>query len=137
MASQNEILSAMKMLAEYYGQEPNETQARLFMRLLEPYPGSVLEEAVISHIQASKWYPKVSEIRDLCDNLLPKGQTYQVDSLAAEQIELENEFYDSRQFDAERFERLALQYENSGRLARAEQVRRRAHNFSRAIEQEV
>lgn len=133
MASEAELIKALKLLTEYYGQEPNETQARLFMRLLEAYPGAVVEEAVLAHISASKWYPKVSELRDRCDGLMPRSESYMVDPLAAEQIDLEHEFYDHGNFDPERYEKLARQYENCDRLARAEQVRRRARLFARDL----
>lgn len=136
MATDAEILSSLRLVTEYYGQEVNETQVRLWLRLLEPYPALVIERAVMMHIEHSKWTPKVSEIRDLCDSLTPKNG-YRVDSLVGELLELENAFYSERQLDADAWERLARQFERVGRVERATNTRQRFAHLQAILEREV
>lgn len=136
MATDAEILSSLRLVTEYYGQEINETQVRLWLRLLEPYPALVVEKAVLTHIERSKWPPKVSEIRDLCDSLTPKNG-YRVDSLVGELLELENAFYSERQLDADAWERLARQFDRVGRIERSANTRQRFANLQAILEREV
>jgi hypothetical protein len=136
MAADEEILNAIRLVSEYYGAEPNETQVRLWLRLLEPYPGEVIERAVISHIEHSKWAPKVSEIRDLCDQRMPSN-SYQVDPLAAELLDLEQDFYfNDRRLDVAAWEHLADKFERIGRHERAANTRQRLANLKNILEQE-
>jgi hypothetical protein len=136
MATDAEILSSLRLVTEYYGQEINETQVRLWLRLLEPYPALVIEKAVLTHIERSKWTPKVSEIRDLCDSLTPKNG-YRMDSLVCELLELENAFYDERQLDSTTWERLARQFERVGRVERATNTRQRLANLQAILDLEA
>ena len=136
MANQDEVLNAIRLVTEYYQAQPNETQVRLWIRLLEPYPAEIIESAVLAHIEKSKWQPKVSEIRDLCAELMPKAHSYQVDSMAGELIELENAFYDDRQLDLAAWEGLAQSFERCGRQERAANTRQRLANLQSILEQE-
>ena len=136
MATDAEILSSLRLATEYYGQEVNETQVRLWLRLMEPYPAETIEKAMLSHIEKSKWPPKVSEIRDLCDSLAPKNG-YRIDSLVGELLELENAFYDSRQLDADAWERLARRFERVGRAERAANTRQRFTNLQSILDLEA
>lgn len=135
MATDAEILSLLRLVAEYYGQEVNETQARLWLRLLELYPAPVIEKAVVAHIKRSKWFPKVSEIRDLCAELNPSNG-YRVDSLVGELLQLENAFYEARQLDPPAWERLARRFERVGRTERAANTRQRLANLQAILERE-
>jgi hypothetical protein len=136
MATDSEILSSLRMVTEYYGQEVNETQVRLWLRLLEPYPALVIEKAVVTHIERSKWTPKVSEIRDLCAELNPSNG-YRVDSLVGDLVQLENAFYDARQLDPAAWERLARRFERVGRVERAANTRQRLANLQAILNLEA
>ena len=136
MATDAEILRSLRLATEYYGQEVNETQVRLWLRLMEPYPAETIEKAMLSHIERSKWPPKVSEIRDLCVSMTP-GNDYRVDSLVGELLELEDAFYSKRQLDADVWERLARQFERVGRVERAANTRQRFTNLQAILDLEA
>jgi len=71
MANQSEVLSTLGLLADYYGHEPSDAQLGLYARALSDLDAEVLDYAAGEWIKAGKWYPKVSELRELAAKAHP------------------------------------------------------------------
>jgi hypothetical protein len=66
MATQETIFRILTLLtAEYPEKEVTPETPGLYEALLIDVPDEVLEAAVLDHISKSKWYPKISELRDI------------------------------------------------------------------------
>ena len=67
VASDEEILLLLKALCRIYGTpEGFDISSAIYVELL-PYPLSVLNEAVKQHMRTNKWFPKPSELIELCE----------------------------------------------------------------------
>ena len=67
MATEQEVSETLAMLVDYYeyGDEMTPGKARLYVRSLVDLDSAALVEAVTEHVQASKWFPKISELREI------------------------------------------------------------------------
>lgn len=59
------LLEIISMLSEYYGKELNDTQISIYSKTLSDIPVSILKTTAYDWIAASKWFPKVAELRDM------------------------------------------------------------------------
>ncbi len=63
MATPVEILQQLKILTLYYGNEPSEGKAQLYIDALQDLPAPQLSQAIQRHIQDSPFFPRISELR--------------------------------------------------------------------------
>lgn len=67
MASEREVTDALAPLVDYYdaGAKITPAQVQLYVRALADLDAGVLEEAAAEYVQTGKWFPKVSELREI------------------------------------------------------------------------
>ena len=125
MAEGNEILNTLQILVDYYGKEPTEAQARLYLQTLDDIPADFLTRAALAWIQRSPFFPKVNELRKLAGDLYVGEAQPRSDILGARAVIYEDAFYQDGVLDVEAWERLITDLESVNRSARANQVRRK------------
>lgn len=76
MATEQEIMQCLAMLSAAYPewqkdqpQEPLRQTYRVYVQLLGDLPTDALREATLHHIRESKFFPKVSELRERASKL--------------------------------------------------------------------
>ena len=69
MATRNEIVTVLQRLDISSGTAPDARRCELYIDMLSDIPGDILRQAAKAHIRSSKWYPKISELRELADNI--------------------------------------------------------------------
>lgn len=135
MAKKSEILGVLGTLADYYGIEPNDAQLGLYVRALSDLTPDELEHAAAEHIKVNKWFPKVSELRELAEKRTAQKPP-QRDELEAELYALEDNFFQARQYDPARLEHMAQLYDRVGRESKAAWVREKSRRWAAILEVE-
>lgn len=135
MADEAEILDTLSTLADYFGTEPTDKQLRLYVRALSDLTPDELEHAAAEHIKVNKWFPKVSELRELVEKRTAQ-KSPQRDELEVELYACEDAFYAGRAYDAGRLEHMAYLYEQVGREHKAAWVREKSRRWAAILEVE-
>lgn len=134
---EQQVIEAIQTLAECFRKEPNQTQVRIFVRLLAPYAGECLERAMAQHIESSNWFPTAHELLGHCRKIAAENEVqYQVDPLMAEYFELTEKFYQSGAYIPQEFEALEAKFRNKDRTCMADQVKERARRLE-SIDQQM
>lgn len=133
MANGTDILDVLGTLVDYFAVEPNDAQLRLYVRALSDLTGAELQAAADEYIKTGKWFPKVSELRDIAERL-GKQPALQHDLLEAEVIELKDAFLFDGEYNPARMEAIAVLYERAEREYKAAWVRREAANMAAIAE---
>jgi hypothetical protein len=68
-ASVKEIGVLLQQLCELHKRELSELVVRIYIDVLREQPATVIAAAVRQHIATSKWFPRPSELLDLCKSL--------------------------------------------------------------------
>ena len=141
MSEQNEskelgILGCIRTLSECYRKEPNDSQVRIFLRVLMPFELEIVERATARHIESSTWFPTAHELLGICRQMQAEGQVqYQHDPLMAEYFGLCERFYQTGAYIPQEFERLEKLFRNQGRINMADQLIEKALQFEHINQQ--
>jgi hypothetical protein len=63
LATEQKVINMLEILCETYDKAPGKNQAKVYLRTLKDVDNEHLETAVFDHIAASKFFPRVSELR--------------------------------------------------------------------------
>jgi hypothetical protein len=127
-----DTLSILKRIAIAYPEKRlDKATLQLYQEELADIPISLLDQAVSRHIQVSPWFPHISELRNIAQQIagnidFASLSTPGVDSLALEAHQLETAYFKLGEFDPLAWEKLARQLERCGRIYRAEELRLKA-----------
>lgn len=116
MASSEDIAEVLDTLKAIYDKQPGNIKA--YAWTLAEYDKETLERAAQEHVKASKWFPKPSELVNLCERYKGSGYEHPPHLLV-----LAN-WWD---YAAEELDEWAGRCENAGKLCIAAQLRNRAH----------
>jgi len=64
------IIDSISLFEKNYSKPLDEEVQDLWVVTLRAYPAVVIQKAAIEHVQASKWFPKLSEFCALCEDIL-------------------------------------------------------------------
>ena len=123
MATPNEVLDVIADLNIAYNKELSRVQTEMYIAYLADVPVGLLKDAAEYCIKHNDWYPKISELRKEVERRAGTEDTKSltsVDQLAAQQLEIEQRFFDTGEFDEELWIEIAEQYERLGRTHRVE-----------------
>jgi len=130
-----DTLSILKRIARAYPEKRLEEDTMLvYQEELADIPTPLLAQAASQHIRTSTYFPRVSDLRQTAQQLAGTTQFSTllesgVDYLNLEAHQLENDYFQQGEFDAQVWEKLADQLENVGRLHRAIEVRQKAQRI--------
>ena len=129
MTDPDRLLPLFSLLSLAYPEKRLSSETlQLYLELLSDIPDYLLEAAVRAHIQASPYFPRLSELRSLAQRLAG-GRTFDslppepFDRLAAEAQALEDAFYQEGELDVQAWESLEERFERADRPHRAEHTR--------------
>jgi hypothetical protein len=131
VATQNETAEILKSLTSYYaGQNIERDALQIYLDNLTDVPAWLLAQAARRHIQASTWFPKVAELRQLAAQIAGTHdftllEDLPPDLLYRESRRLEDAFYCQGHFDRQEWDRLAIRYDQAGRTDAAEACRQK------------
>ena len=111
----DQVISVLKLLAEYYNHEPTETQASIYLDALSDLDPVPLQESARRWIRRSPFFPKVSDLLNIA-RTIPKSAP---DTLAYRVQALEDAFYEDRALDPQAWLALADEFERADRPHRA------------------
>ena len=131
MATEKQVIHSLKRLAAYYGREPTDEQAEIYVDLLGDLDAWRLRGAVRGWMQKSPFFPKVSELLELAA-AIPEPQP---DYLAAEASHLADKFYFTGELDQEEWDALIERFEHAERPYRAANLRKRYAIYTAMIAQ--
>jgi hypothetical protein len=121
MATDKQVIHSLKRLVVYYGREPTDEQAEIYVDLLGDLEAWRLRNAVRDWMRKSPFFPKVSELRELA-LAFPEPRP---DYLAAEASYLADKFYFTGELDQEEWDALIKRFERAERPHRAANLRKR------------
>ncbi len=125
MTTPEQIIPVLELLSLAYPDKRLEAATlKVYLENLDDIPIYVLEAAVRAHIQASSWFPRVSDLRAQAARLagtslfetLPERP---IDRLLEQAFALEHAFYHEGHLDPAEWEALSKMFERSGRIYRA------------------
>lgn len=64
------IIDSISLLEKNYSKVLDEEVQDLWVMTLRDYPAAVIRKAAIEQIQMSKWFPKLSEFTELCEDII-------------------------------------------------------------------
>ena len=128
----DQVLSVLKLLAEYYNHEPTETQASIYLDALSDLDPVPLQESARRWIRRSPFFPKVSDLLQIARQIPSPAP----DTLAYRVQALEDAFYADRTLDPQAWLALADEFEHADRPHRALHTRQKLAAFQDIIEQE-
>lgn len=128
----DQVLSVLSMLAEYYGKEPSEAQASLYLDALSDLDHPILQESARQWIRRSPFFPKISDLLEIARDIPAVVPDY----LANRAQMLEDDFYYDRTLDPQAWQELAEAFERADRPHRAQHTRKKYAAFVAIIEQE-
>ena len=71
MATEIEILRVLKILGDVYPSfQLSSSAIKVYVRLLDDIPGSVLEQSALDHISRSTFFPSIAELRSAAFNII-------------------------------------------------------------------
>ena len=71
MATEIEILRLLKILGDVYPSfQLSSSAIKVYVRLLDDIPGSVLEQSALDHISRSTFFPSIAELRSAAFNII-------------------------------------------------------------------
>ena len=126
MATPNEVLDVIAELNIAYGKELSRAQTEMYISYLGDVPVGVLKDAAEYCIKHNDWYPKISELRKEVERRAGTENTrsmIDVNQLAAQQLEMEQHFFNTGELDEEAWANVTEQFERLGRTHRAEFMR--------------
>jgi len=125
------LCKSLSMLATLYPDaKVSADMLTLYQELLADIPDAILEQAVHEYAKNNKWFPKVSELREIARRLANLADCVgfesapMIDGLTAKAQELEDKFYDG-EFDPWEWEKLADDFNKADRPLRADRTRQR------------
>jgi len=130
-----DTLSILKRIARAYPEKRLEQDTLLvYQEELADIPALLLAQAASQHIRTSTYFPRVSDLRQVAQQLAGTAQFSTllesgVDFLSLEAHQLENDYFQQGEFDAQAWKGLADQFENVGRLHRAVELRQKAQHI--------
>ena len=128
----DQVISVLKLLAEYYNHEPTETQASIYLDALSDLDPVPLQESARRWIRRSPFFPKVSDLLQIARQIPSPAP----DALAYRVQALEDAFYADRTLDPQAWLALADEFERADRPHRALHTRQKLAAFQDIIEQE-
>ncbi len=131
MASQLEVLSALRALSNYYGKEPGPQKVNFYLSCLADIDVDALRYAVLAWIKRSPFFPRVSELRQAASEYQPR-----IDYLAEEYQRLFDAFFLAGELDPAAWEDLAQSFERADRPARADHTRKKFKAMWRMVEEQ-
>jgi len=126
MVTDKQVIHSLKRLTVYYGREPTDEQAEIYVDLLGDLDAWRLRNAVQDWMRKSPFFPKVSELRELA-LAFPEPQP---DYLAAAASELADKFYFTGELNREEWDALIERFERAERPYRAANLRKRFGIYS-------
>lgn len=124
MSNPQQILSCLeKLAAAYPGKARDERTLQVYIEALADIPVGLLEQAILTHIRSSYFYPSIAELRQQAlrlagvKHLSTLPQT--ADELAAQALLLEDAFYQEGCLDPGEWRELAVRFERADRPHRA------------------
>lgn len=102
-----------------------ESTIREFISQLEEFELDVLRRAIDEHMRKCKWFPTISELRELCRKFDRMGSAVEVDWMAARLEMLWDAWFQNGVFEEGDWMQLIEWYEKSERTCKAEQARRK------------
>jgi len=130
-----DTLSILKRIARAYPEKRLEEATLLvYQEELADIPAFLLAQAASQHIRTSTYFPRVSDLRQAAQQLAGTAQFTTlrdpgVDSLDLEAHQLENDYFQQGEFNAQAWNGLASQFENVGRPHRAIELRQKAQHI--------
>jgi hypothetical protein len=128
-----EIVKLLKRLALAFPRpEPSKETIALYVEHLESLSLYAIRKAVDHHIRYSKWFPRISELREVGSRFVgyePGFQLFADDELIRKVWALEHAFYHEGEFDLEAWTELAEQFEADDRIEWAEAIRKRLPHY--------
>ena len=128
-----EIVKLLKRLALAFPRpEPSKETIALYVEQLEDLSVYAIRKAVDHHIRYSKWFPKISELREVGSRFVgyePRFPVFSYDELNKKVWALEYAFFHEGEFDLEAWNQLIEQFEAEDRICRAESIRKRLPTY--------
>ena len=129
----DQVLSVLKLLAEYYNHEPTETQASIYLDALSDLDPVPLQESARRWIRRSPFFPKVSDLLQIARQIPSPAP----DALAYRVQALEDAFYAEGRLDPAEWERLAVQFEQLDRPHRAASTRGKLRSLQTILDNQA
>lgn len=129
MATKTEIIAALEILAEIYGQEPPSTRG--YYLALEDVDPDDLHAAIRPLVKASRFFPAPAELRAAAIAVERARDRRGGDYIAAEVVDVIHRVHhgEPEAFDPDRLEDAARLYDRLDRPARADWVREKARRL--------
>jgi hypothetical protein len=131
----DDILSILQRISHAFPDKPlDESTLKVYVDELADIPVMLLERAARRHIRTSSFFPRISELRQVADQIArlivdspasSLGESY----LTLEAYLLEADYFQHAEFDMNKWEKLAELLEQANRPHRAAEVRENASHI--------
>lgn len=122
----------------YYTPPDKESLIELWMRKFGTIPGDVLKKAVDLHIDRSKFFPGINEIRAVLEEAEYMAGNEQaaisLDHLRSRAKELEDDYYLAGEFDRAEWMTLVRTFHKLGYESRSESTRKRMEAIAKDVQ---